>query len=58
MMTSSDEEERGMAFSHAADFEDGQWIDGEFYAGNGGRAKRGRRQTKEEQLYGVFGDES
>ena len=32
MMTSSDEdgEERGVAFSHAADFEGGQWIDGEF----------------------------
>ena len=58
-MTSSDEDDDGtshaMRFSHGGDYEDGQWINGEFYARGG--AKRGKMQTKEEQVYGVFGDE-
>ena len=48
MMTSSDEDDDGtshaMRFSHGGDYEDGQWINGEFYARGG--AKRGKMQTK------------
>ena len=37
------------------DFEDGQWIDGEFVARG---LKRGRQQSKEDAIYGVFGEDS
>jgi hypothetical protein len=34
-----------------ANFEDGQWIDGEFFYK---KRKQGRQQTEEDRLYGVF----
>jgi tuftelin-interacting protein 11 len=37
------------------DFEDGQWINGEFFYT---REKRKRKPTKEELIYGVFGESS
>ncbi|KAG5176310.1 hypothetical protein JKP88DRAFT_336071, partial [Tribonema minus] len=49
----SDDEHR-MAFTADNDYEDGQWIGGEFYARG---QKRGRRQTREESVYGVFAED-
>lgn len=49
----SDEEVRERLHDH--DYEDGQWIGGEYFA-SGKRQKRG--QTREEQIYGVFADSS
>ena len=39
--------------SSERDYADGQWIDGEFFAS---KNLRGRHQTRDEQLYGVFAD--
>lgn len=50
------DEERRMAFTAENDFEGGQWIGGEFYARSDKRGSH--RQTKEDQLYGVFADDS
>ncbi|CAM9140265.1 unnamed protein product, partial [Chrysoparadoxa australica] len=47
---SSDGEHRA-AFTTENDYEDGKWIGGEFYASG---QKRGRTQTQEERLYGVW----
>jgi tuftelin-interacting protein 11 len=59
---SSDEDEeggrgrRGQQFSEHNDFEDAVWgDDGELYASG---QRRGRKQTKEEQIYGVFADDN
>ncbi|KAL6762911.1 TFP11-domain-containing protein [Haematococcus lacustris] len=46
-----DEPQHYARFDADNDFEGGQWVGGEFYAVG---VKRGRTQTKEEQLYGVF----
>ena len=51
---SSDDEPR-MQFSVDNDFEGGKWINGEFYYS---KKKGGARQSKEDQLYGVFQDAS
>lgn len=51
---SSDDEPR-MQFSADNDFENGQWIDGEFFYS---KQKIGPRQTRDEQIYGVFQDAS
>jgi Tuftelin interacting protein N terminal/G-patch domain len=48
----SDNEQR-VAFTADNDYEDGRWIGGEFFARS---EKRGRHQTREERLYGVFAD--
>jgi Tuftelin interacting protein N terminal/G-patch domain len=48
----SDNEQR-VAFTADTDYEDGRWIGGEFFARS---EKRGRHQTREERLYGVFAD--
>lgn len=37
------------------DWEDGQWIDGEFVSRG---LKRGRQQSKDDAIYGIFGDDS
>ena len=52
---SSDEDDHGMAFSHENDYEGGQWEDGEFYAAG---KKRGKRQSKSQQIFGVFAEDS
>ncbi|KAJ9505867.1 hypothetical protein QJQ45_027951 [Haematococcus lacustris] len=46
-----DEPQHYARFDADNDFEGGQWVGSEFYAVG---VKRGRTQTKEEQLYGVF----
>ncbi|CAM9757806.1 unnamed protein product, partial [Discosporangium mesarthrocarpum] len=46
--------ERRMAFTDENDFEGGQWIGGEYY----GTQRKGRIQTADEKLYGVFADGS
>jgi hypothetical protein len=52
------EDDRGMAFTTEHDFEGGEWIEGEFYA-RGPAAKRRRpRNSKDEQIYGVFNGSS
>ncbi|CAM9318795.1 unnamed protein product [Ectocarpus fasciculatus] len=51
---SSDDEPR-MQFSIDNDFEGGKWINGEFYYS---KKKGGARQSKDDQLYGVFQDAS
>lgn len=48
-MSSSDEEEGRIAFTTEGDYDDGQWVGGEFYARG---QRRGRHQTKEEAIYG------
>ena len=50
-----DEEQHYDKFSTEADFEDGQWIGGEFFSS--GRKHR-RQQTADDRLYGVFADGS
>jgi tuftelin-interacting protein 11 len=52
---SSGDDEPRMQFSTNNDFEDGQWIDGEFYAA---KQKSGKKQTNDDRLYGVFQDAS
>ncbi|CAG9463686.1 unnamed protein product [Pedinophyceae sp. YPF-701] len=47
-----DEEQRNEKFGMDNDYEGGQWIDGEFFYT---KKKARRAQTKEEQLYGVWG---
>lgn len=54
-MDSDDEDlQRNVKFDNDVDFENGQWIDDEFWASG---QRRGRTQTKEEQIYGVFGQQ-
>lgn len=48
-----DEDQRHMKFSLDDDYEDGQWIDGEFFAS---KKKEKRKQTREDVLYGVFNE--
>ena len=50
----SDDGEGRIRFTTDGDYEDGQWIDGEFMARG---LRQGRTQTREEQLYGVFHEE-
>lgn len=52
MSDSEDEEHGRIRFGHDGDYEDGQWIGGEFYAR---RQKQGRVMSKEEALYGYEG---
>eukprot|EP00741_Cyanophora_paradoxa_P006953 tig00001065_g6727.t1 len=48
------EEENYASFSAEADYEDGQWINGEFY----GRERKRRAQGgKKDAIYGIFADE-
>lgn len=54
-MAHLDEEQHYERLDMDADFEDGEFINGEFFH----RGKRQRKQqTKEEQLYGVFAEDS
>lgn len=54
-MSSDDDEGDRMSFGTDNDFEGGKWIDGEFYAM---KIKKGRTQSRESQVYGVFDDSS
>lgn len=50
-----DEEQHMDRFDVDADYEEGEWIGGEFFH----RGKRQRRQqTQEDRLYGVFAEDS
>ena len=49
LMSSSDEEEGRIAFTTEGDYDDGQWVGGEFFARG---QRQGRHQTKEEAIYG------
>ncbi|MEW5310033.1 MAG: hypothetical protein WDW38_001866 [Sanguina aurantia] len=51
-MADSDEEDRER-FDVENDYEGGTWINGEFYFNN---KRQKRAQTRDDQLYGVFGD--
>ena len=42
------------SFSTEPDYENGTWIDGEFYSS--GTSKR--RRSKHDQIYGIFGSDS
>lgn len=54
-MSSSEDEEGGrIAFSTEGDYEDGQWVGGEFYARG---QRKGRHMSKEEALYGYEGSD-
>ena len=54
-MAHLDEEQHYERLDMDADFEDGEFINGEFFH----RGKRQRKQqTKEDQLYGVFAEDS
>lgn len=50
-----DDEQRNDRFDVDADYEGGEWIGGEFY--HRGK-KQKRQQTKEDQIYGVFAEDS
>eukprot|EP00887_Chlorella_sp_A99_P006127 scaffold22.g6127.t1 len=55
MAAKMDEEQHLDRFDVDADYEGGEWIGGEFFH-KGKRQKR--QQTKEDQIYGVFGEDS
>ena len=54
-MGNMDDDQHMERFSMENEFEDGKWIDGEFFYG---KQKRRKRQTKEEALYGVEDSDS
>ncbi|CAM9682645.1 unnamed protein product, partial [Phaeothamnion confervicola] len=55
MSSDEDDGREGMTFTVDNDYEGGVWQDGEFYAR---KELRGRRQSRQEQIYGVFADGS